>query len=111
MRLGNGVLAEKEDRGRQHGAGMAPGYPFNQMVKRTDPAAGDDRNRDCIGNRAGKLKIIPGLGAIPVHRGNQQLARTQFGQADGVGNGIDPGCLAAAVGEDFPAARPPDRSC
>ena len=53
MRFGNAVLAKMENRGGQHGAGMAFGYAFNQMIEIAHTAAGDHRHIDSIGDGAG----------------------------------------------------------
>ena len=40
-----------------------------------DPARGDDRDRDGLGDRAGQLEVVPVAGAVPVHAREQDLAR------------------------------------
>ena len=84
---------------------MALAHALDQMVERSDPAAGDHRNADRIGDGSGQLEIVAALGAVAVHRRDQQFARPQLGQPHGVFECIDPGWLAPAMGEDFPAAR------
>ena len=50
--LGDGVLAEVEDRRRQHGVGAAVEHAVDEVVERADAAAGDDRHADGVGDRA-----------------------------------------------------------
>src|SRR3954466_4719470 len=72
--LADGVLAEMEDRGRQHGAGPAVGQAFVEVFERADAAAGDDRDRHGLPDRPEQLAVVAGLRSVTVHRGEQDLA-------------------------------------
>src|SRR6187200_2462351 len=76
MRLGlaDRVGAEMEDRGGKHGGRVAVANAFDQMVERADTAAGDYRRTHRIGDGAGERDVVAGLGAVTVHRGEQDLA-------------------------------------
>lgn len=76
MRLGYAVLAEMEDRSRQHRAGMAFADTVDQMVEITHAAAGHHRHIDRICNRAGEGYVITVARAVAVHAGNEQFAST-----------------------------------
>src|SRR5579871_384968 len=77
--FGDGMLAEMEDRGGQHGAGMAFADAGHQVVESPDPARGDDGNADRIGDRAGEREVVARPGPVPVHGGEQDLAGAEFG--------------------------------
>ena len=51
--LGDGVLAEVEDRGRQHGVGAALDHAVDEVLERADAAAGDHRDADGVGDARG----------------------------------------------------------
>ena len=74
LRLGDGVLAEVEDAGGQHAGGAAVDDALDQVLQRADAAAGDHRHADRVGDRAGQLEVEALLGAVAVHRGQQDLA-------------------------------------
>ena len=63
-----------------------------------------------IGDRAGQREVVAVAGAVAVHRGDEQFARAELGEPQRVRDRVDPGRAAAAVGEDFPAARPTRRA-
>ena len=48
------------------------------------------------------FEIEAGLGAVAIHRGDQQFAGTALDHADGELDGVEAGGVAAAMGEDFP---------
>ena len=60
--LGDGVLAEVEDRRRQHGIGAALEDALDEVVERADAAAGDHRHADGVDDRARQLEVE----ALPV---------------------------------------------
>ncbi|KAG1251028.1 hypothetical protein G6F68_012491 [Rhizopus microsporus] len=99
----NGVLAEMEDAGGQHGAGAAGGDAVGQMLQVADAAGGDDGYRHGIRHGAGQLQVEARLGAVAVHAGQEDLARAIGSHAARPGHGVQPGGLAAAGREDFPA--------
>src|SRR3546814_19808838 len=85
---------------------MAFGHAGDEMVEGADAAARDDRDADRIRDRAGEREVVAVLRAVAVHRGDEQFAGAEGGEADGVFARVDAGRFAAAVGEDFPARRP-----
>ena len=101
--LANRVGAEMEDRGGEHRAGMAVANAFDQMVEGADAAAGDDRRAHGVGDGPGERDVVAGLGAVAVHRGQQDLAGAALDRLARERDRIDAGPLAAAMGEDLPA--------
>ena len=77
--LGDRVLAEVEDRRRQHGVGAAVDDPLDEVLERADPAAGDHRHADRLADRAGQLEVEAVAGAVAVHRRQQDLAGAERG--------------------------------
>ena len=73
--LGDGVLAEVEDRCRQHGVGAALDDAVDEVVERPDAAAGDHRHADGVDDRARQLEVEALPCAVAVHRRQQDLAR------------------------------------
>ena len=66
LRIRDAGFAEMEDRGRQHGAGMAFGNALDQIVQRTDAARGDHRHMHRIADGAGERDVVAGFGAVAV---------------------------------------------
>ena len=83
---------------------MAVAHAADKIGDAAHPARGHHRHRHCIGNYPGQRQIVAGLGAVAIHRGEQDFARTQLRRFDGIGDRVDAGRLAAAVGENFPLA-------
>jgi hypothetical protein len=79
---------------------------LDQVVERADAARGDDRHRHGIGDGAGQREVEAALGAVAVHRGEQDSPAPSF-RHRGEGDGVDPGRAAAAMGEDLPAVACP----
>ena len=102
--LADGVFAEMKDRGRQHSAGPALGDAFNQMIQITHATRGDHRHIHRVTDRAGQGQVEPGLGAVAVHRGQQNLARTLGNNGFGKLHRVDAGGFAAAMGKNLPLA-------
>ncbi|MDT4843635.1 hypothetical protein FQZ97_775700 [compost metagenome] len=75
------------------------------MVEVAHAARGDHRHAHRIGHRAGEGQVKTGLGAVAVHAGQQDFTGAIGRHAAGPGHGVQPGGLAAAMGEDFPAGR------
>ncbi|KAG0765906.1 hypothetical protein G6F22_017936 [Rhizopus arrhizus] len=73
------------------------------MLPVADAAGGDDGYRHGIRHGAGQLQVEARLGAVAVHAGQEDLARAIGSHAARPGHGVQPGGLAAAVREDFPA--------
>ena len=93
-----------EDAGRQHGIGAPQGDAIDQMLQVAHAAGCDDGNGHRIADGTGQLQIEADAGAVPVHAGQQDLARPQVGHAARPFQGIQPGVVATAVGIDMPAA-------
>ena len=94
-----------EDRGGEHGARMAVADALDQMVERADAARGDHRHAHGIGDRAGERDVEALLGAVAIHRGEQDLARPERHDLARIVDRIEPGRPAAAMGENLPARR------
>src|SRR6516162_7865996 len=101
--LGDAVLAEVEDRGRQHRRGVAVADALDQVLERAHPARGDHRHRHRIGDGAGERDVETLLGAVAVHGGQQDFAGAERDHLARVIDGVEPGGITAAVGEDLPA--------
>src|SRR5258708_14311696 len=69
LRLGDAVGAEMEDRGGEHGGGMAVADAGHEMVERADAARGDDGDGDGVGDDAGGPACQGPFGALPTHAG------------------------------------------
>ena len=65
----SGMVAEMEDRGGKDRARMPLGHAFDEVFERADAAAGDDRNRNRIGDGAGAVEVVAGLVHEHAHRG------------------------------------------
>ena len=78
--LGDGVLAEVEDRRRQHGVGTALDDALDEVLERADAAAGDDRHADGVDDGPRQLEVEALPGAVAVHRRQQDLARAPAGR-------------------------------
>ena len=102
--VGDPQRAEVEDRRGQHGvrAGLDRG---REVLGRARAAGGDHRDRDLTAYGADQLEVEAVLGAVGVHRVEQDLAGAQLGRADGPLDRVEPGRLPAAVGGDLEAGR------
>lgn len=103
--LADRVGAEMKDRSGQHGTGMALAHAFDKVIERTDTAGSDHRRTHRIGYSAGQRNVVSGLGAIAVHRGQQDLAGTEIHHLSRELHRIDAGRCAPAMGEYLPAQR------
>src|SRR5215208_2718318 len=74
------------------------------MIELAYPAAGDDGYCDSIRNRPRQVDVESGLGAVPVHRGQQYLPGAERGRFPGESNGFDAGRPTASMGENLPVA-------
>ena len=92
-----------EDRGGEHRGGVAVADALDHVLKRPDAARGDHRHGHGVGDRACERDIEAAPGAVAVHGGEQDFAGAERHHFLGVGDGIDAGRVAPAVGEDFPA--------
>ena len=105
MRLGlrDRVGAEMEDRGCQNRGSVAVANTGNQMVEIADTPGRDHRRAHRVRHRAGQRDVVSGLGAVTVHRGEQDFACSEFDDLLSKFDRIDARPLAAAMGEYFPA--------
>jgi len=78
---------------------------FDQVIQGADPARGDDRHPDRVGDRAGQRDVETRFGAVAVHRGQEQLAGAVIGEAAGPFDRVEPGRVASAMGEHAPLSR------
>ena len=58
-----------------------------------------------VGDRAGQREVETPFRAVAVHRGQEDFAGAEFGDFAGVGDRVDPGRAASAMGEDLPSPR------
>src|SRR5262245_19243436 len=91
----NGKGAEMENARGEDGRGMTLAYPRDKMIERTDPAGRDDRNGHRIGDRTGQREVITVLGAVAIHRGQEDFARAEPCYLAGIVDRIEPGRAAA----------------
>src|SRR5665647_1500970 len=98
-----GKFPEVEDRRRQHRGRMSLADAVHQMIEIADTARGDHRNMHAIRYRLGKRDIKTLPGAVAVHRGEQDFTGAERDHFLGIFDGIDPGRIAPAMGEDLPA--------
>ena len=73
----DGSLAEVEDRRRQHCIRAALGHRFRHVPHIAGAARCHDRHAHHIAHRAQKFDVIAVLGAVAVHRRQQDFARAQ----------------------------------
>ena len=95
--LGDGVLAEVEDRRRQHGVGTAVEDALDEVLERADAAAGDHRHADGVDHRPRQLEVEPLPCAVAVHRREQDLPGPAAGGLAGPADGVDARRRAPAV--------------
>src|SRR3972149_4689897 len=102
LTLGDGVFPIVKDGGGQRGAGPTGSQTFVNMLQIADPAGGNHRDLDPIGNRPGQLQIVAFLGAVPVHAGKKNLPRAVGRHLFRPLAGIDPGRFSSAVSKNLP---------
>src|SRR5207249_3999537 len=98
-----GKFAEVEYRGGQHRGGMALADAVDEVVEIADAAGGDDRYGDTVGDGLRQRQVEPLPCAVAVHRGQQDFAGAERYHFLRVFDGVDPGGVAPAMGEDLPA--------
>jgi hypothetical protein len=72
------------------------------VVERADPPGGDDRHANRVRDGARQRDVEPRLGAVPVHRGQQDLAGAVIGKPARPRDRVDARRPAAAMGEHLP---------
>src|SRR5437660_1040098 len=101
--LADRVFAEMEDRGREYRGRMPVADALYQMVEGADPARGDHRHRHRIGDGAGERDVKTLPGAVAVHGREQDFAGAKRDHLAGIGDGVEAGRMAPAMGENLPA--------
>ncbi|EAZ61422.1 conserved hypothetical protein [Pseudomonas aeruginosa 2192] len=101
----HGVLAEVEDARREHRVGLALEDAGGQVLQVADAAGSDHRHVHRLADGAGHAQVVTALHAVLVHAGQENLASAQVFHLLRPEHGIQPGGLAPAMGEDFPARR------
>ena len=84
---------------------MALGHTFDQVVQRAHAARCNHRDVHGVGDGAGQGDVEPGLGPVPIHRGQEDLARALGGDRLGKFYGVDARRFPATMGEDLPPTR------
>ena len=74
----------------------------HQVLNRTDAAGSNDRNIDRFADRACQRQVETLLGTVPVHAGQQNLARTAPLHFDSPFHSVQTSRITSAVGKDFP---------
>ena len=76
--------------------------PATRVIERPDTPAGDHRDAGRVRHRPGQLQVVASLGAVAIHRGQEDLAgAAALGLLD-PGEHVDAGRRAAAVDVDLP---------
>src|SRR5581483_3730362 len=75
--LGDSVVAVVNHRGDEGGVGLACGDGLETVLRRACAPGGDDRNLHPFGNGAGQFQVVADLRPVPIHAGQQDLARAQ----------------------------------
>src|ERR1700712_3816490 len=109
MRIGDARLAEVKDTGSEYGTGVPVADTGDQIVEPADAARRYHRHAHPVGDRARKIEVVTVARAVAVHAGDEQLARAEFGEPEGVRHRVDARGLAPAMREDFPAVPDPPR--
>ena len=77
-----------QERGQQGGGGSAAVQSSGDVIDAAGSAGGDHRHRHRFHHRTGQIQVIAGLGAVPVHGGQQDFAGPQGHHLAGPGHGI-----------------------
>src|SRR5882724_12158476 len=101
--LAYGKFAEMEYRGRQHRGGVALADAVDEVIEIADAAGRDYRYGNTVGNRLRQRQVEPLARAVPVHRGQQDFASAERDHLLGIFDGVDPGGIASAMGENLPS--------
>src|SRR3989338_2031197 len=102
LTLRDGVFPIVKDGSGQRGTGPTGSQTFVNMLQIANPAGGNHRDLDPIGNRPGQLQIVAFLGAVPVHAGKKNLPRAVGRHLFRPLAGIDPGRFSSAVSKNLP---------
>ena len=99
------MLAEVEDAGGQDGIGTTLRDAFDEMLECADASRGDDRHVDSFRDRRGERQVEAVLGAVAIHRREQDLPGTETHDFLGPYDGIDASAGPASMREDLKARR------
>jgi hypothetical protein len=93
------VLAEMEDRGRQHRGGVAVADARDQVIEIADAAGRESPAPHRVGHRARERDVEARSGAVAVHRGEQDFAGAETAPPRGIVRPrIEAGRITAAEG-------------
>ena len=82
---------------------MAIADAFDEVLQRAHSTRGDHRHRYCISHGTGQRNVKSLLGAVSIHGGQQDFAGAERRDLARVIDSVEPGGIAPAMGEDFPA--------
>src|SRR5438093_1884829 len=77
------------------------------MLELPRPAGGDHGNPHRLRDGPGEGKVVAVLGAVGIHRGQQDLPRSEVLQSHHPLHGFESGGLASPPNPDFPPLPPP----
>ena len=97
LRFGDGVLAEVEDRGGEHGVGAAEHHTVDEVLQGAYAAARHHRHADRIADGPRQLEVEALSRAVAIHRREQDLPDTALGRLGRPGQDVDAGRGATAV--------------
>src|SRR3954452_13321878 len=106
LALADPQRSEVEPRGREYGVGARLHRP-RKVLDGTRAARRDHRDRDFPAHEPDQLQVEPVLGAVGVHRVQQNLAGPEIGGPPGPFDGVEPGAAPAAVGGHLETALGP----
>ena len=108
--LADGVGAEVENAGGQHGVRLAFDDGVDHVLRAATAAGRDDRHADGFGDGAREGDVVAVEGAVGVHAGEEDFAGAKLDDALRPLDGVEAGAAAAgevaAVGADLPFVGP-----
>ena len=81
---------------------MALDDTVDEMIEIADAARGDDGDRHRVGDGAREFDVEADLGAVAIHRGQQDFPGAEIGDFAREIDGVDARRAPPAMGEDFP---------
>src|SRR3974377_1236159 len=101
--LADGMIAEVEDGGGEHGRGPAIADAFDEVVQGAHAAGSDHWHRYRVRYGAGERDIEARAGAIAVHRGEKDFASAEADHLARILDCVDARAVAAAMRKNLPA--------
>src|SRR5680860_1660149 len=101
--------AEVEDGSREYGV-RAGVDRWREVLDASSTSAGNHRDRYFAADQPDQVEVEPVLGAVGVHRVEQDLAGTDLGGPMGPLDGVEAGARAAAMRGDLESAFHPGRA-